>query len=323
MPPLQALIIEAPLEYREQIEASLCALPTQGYTCWTEADAKRDRHEAYFEDADDADRALNALHMQCLATDHPDAWNLTRTALEETDWANAWKAHFKTEKVSDRIVIHPVWEPYAAQNGEIVIHIDPGMSFGTGRHETTRSCLRMLDTWTAQGNTGSFLDLGCGSGILAIAALKLGLDPIAALDYDPDAVRGTIENQERNSVWEAFVPFVGDVSDLHLPRQFDIVAANILAPVLIEHAQNICNSVKPGGTLILSGILDTQYEQVKAAYTALQIEEVEHLQDGEWTSGRFQKPDFDGLIIDQAIAANMPICTSDSPFVSHGVQTIW
>ena len=290
MAALETLMIEAPLEDRERIEAALSALPTQGYACWTEANQTHDRHEVYFADTDDADRAFNALQMQCLATDHPDAWTLTRTTMEETDWANAWKAHFKTEQVSNRIVIHPVWEPYDQQTDEIVIHIDPGMSFGTGRHETTRSCLRMLDAWTAQGNTGSFLDLGCGSGILAIAAVKLGLHPVAALDYDPDAVQGTIENQERNAASEAFVPFVGDVSDLHLPRQFDIVAANILAPVLIEHAQNISNTVKPGGTLILSGILDTQYAQVKAAYTALQLKEVEHLQDGEWTSGRFQKP---------------------------------
>ncbi len=290
MPALETLIVEAPLEDRERIEAALAALPTQGYACWSAVDTALDRHEAYFEDADDADRARNALEMQSLATEHPGAWSIKRANMEETDWANAWKAHFKTEQVSNRIVIHPVWENYAEQKDEIVIHIDPGMSFGTGRHETTRSCLRMLDFWTGSGNTGSFLDLGCGSGILAIAAVKLGLHPVAALDYDPDAVQGTIENQERNSVSEAFVPFVGDVSDLQLPRQFDIVAANILAPVLIEHAQNISNTVKPGGTLILSGILDTQYAQVKATYTALQLEEVEHLQDGEWTSGRFQKP---------------------------------
>ena len=289
MSALISLIVEAPVEYRERIELALAALPTQGYACWSQVDSNRDRHEAYFEEEDDADRALNALQMQSLATEAPEAWNLVRATLEQEDWANAWKAHFKTEKISPRIIIHPVWEPFEAQEDEIVVHIDPGMSFGTGRHETTRSCLQMLDSWTSDGKTGSFLDLGCGSGILAIAAVKLGLKPVVALDYDPDAVQGTIENQQRNSVSEAFVPFVGDVTELHLPQQFAIVAANILAPVLIEHAKSISNTVKAGGTLILSGILDTQYEQVKTAYTALQFQEIENLQDGEWTSGRFAK----------------------------------
>jgi len=286
---LEALVVEAPVHDREIIETAFAALPTTGYACWTPVDTFRDRHEAYFEDADDADRAYNALNLQRLAQTQSDTWTLTRTTLAETDWANAWKVHFQTEKVSDRIVIHPVWEVYEAQAEEMVIHIDPGMSFGTGRHETTRCCLRMLDTWTAQGNTGSFLDLGCGSGILAIAAVKLGLYPVSALDYDPDAVQGTIENQERNAMSDAFTPFVGDVGDLHLPRQFDIVAANILAPVLIEHAPSIAETVKEGGTLILSGILDTQYAFVREAYMKLQFEEVERLQDGEWTSGRFDK----------------------------------
>ncbi len=289
MPVLETLLVEAPPIDRERIERAFEALPTLGYTCWTPIDSDLDRHEAYFEDADDADRAFNALHMQCLATEHPDAWKLSRSTLQETDWTNSWKTYFKTERVSDHIVVHPVWETYEPQEGEIVIHIDPGMSFGTGRHETTRSCLRLMDSLIAQGKTGSFLDLGCGSGILSIAAVKLGLHPINALDYDPDAVQGTQENQERNSVSHAFTPFVGDVSNLNLQQQYDIVAANILAPILIDHAENIANTVNPGGTLILSGILDTQYEQVKEAYTVLQFEEVEHLQDGEWTTGRFQK----------------------------------
>lgn len=289
MPTLESLVVQAPRQDHERIERAFEALPAQGYNCWTPIDAECERHEAYFDDADDADRAYNALHMQCLATEHPENWQLQRVSLKESDWKDAWKAYFKTEKVSQRIVIHPVWEPYEEQETEIVIHIDPGMSFGTGQHETTRSCLQVLDDWTMQGNIGSFLDLGCGSGILSIAAVKLGLQPVVALDYDPDAIQGTVENQERNAVSDAFTPFVADVSNLQLKQQYDIVAANILAPILIEHAENIAKTVNTGGTLILSGILDKQYAQVKEAYTALQFEEIEHLQDGEWTSGRFEK----------------------------------
>ncbi|MFU8779884.1 MAG: 50S ribosomal protein L11 methyltransferase [Kiritimatiellia bacterium] len=286
---LETLIVEAPAQDRELIEAALAALPTQGYACWTPIESGQDRHDAFFEDADDADRARNALNLQRLAQPAPESWTITRTSLAETDWANAWKVHFQIEKVSPRIVIRPVWEPYEAQAEEIVIHIDPGMSFGTGRHETTRSCLRMLDSWTANGNTGSFLDLGCGSGILSIAAAKLGLQPITALDYDPDAVQGASENIARNELSSLITPCVGDVGNLQRPDTFDMVAANILAPVLIEHAQAIGETVKTGGFLILSGILETQYECVHATYTALHFEEVERIKDGEWTSGRFEK----------------------------------
>ena len=109
--------------------------------------------------------------------------------LEPEEWTDAWKRFFHTARVSDRIVIHPVWEPIDAAPGDIVIDIDPGMSFGTGLHPTTRSCLRLLDETAAEsGGLGAVLDLGCGSGILAIAAAKLGAPSVAALDFDPDAV---------------------------------------------------------------------------------------------------------------------------------------
>lgn len=290
-PPLETLIVEAPHQDREWIESVLEALPTTGYACWTPVDANQNRHEAYFHDADDADRAYNALNLQRLAQPEPTTWTLTRCALTETDWANAWKAHFKIEKVSPRIVIRPEWETYTPAESEMVIRIDPGMSFGTGRHETTRSCLRMLDTWTAQGNTGSFLDLGCGSGILAIAAALLGLRPIAALDYDPDAIQGAIENIARNALAAIIQPFIGDVSNLQLHQRYDLVAANILAPLLIEHAHSIAATVNPGGQLILSGILTRQYPDVRATYETLHFQQQETIEDGEWTTGLMVLPE--------------------------------
>jgi ribosomal protein L11 methyltransferase len=288
-PPVEALVVEAPTEDRDIIEAAFSALPTQGYACWTPVETGIDHHEAYFEDADDADRGFNALNLQRLARSNPASWTLNRKSIAETDWANAWKAHFQIETVSERIVIRPVWEAYQQREGEIVIHIDPGMSFGTGRHETTRSCLQFLDRVTAQGHNGSFLDLGCGSGILAIGAAKLGLHPVMALDYDPDAVQGAIENLERNDLASQIKPFVGDVRDLHLPHTFDLVAANILAPVLIEHAASIAGSVAASGLLILSGILETQYADVRSAYEQIGLQQRETIRQGEWTSGLFAK----------------------------------
>lgn len=286
---LEALIVEAPVRDRERIELAFSALPTEGYACWTPVAVEQDRHEAYFADADDADRACNALNLQRLAQDDPQAWTLTRSSLADTDWANAWKAHFQIEKISPRIVICPEWESYEPRKNEIVIRIDPGMSFGTGRHETTRSCLQFMDAWTADGHTGSFLDLGCGSGILSIAAARLGLIPVDALDYDPDSVQGATENIARNHLSHVITPAHGDVASLDLPRQYDLVVANILAPVLIEHAAPIADTVATGGFLILSGILETQFADVRAAYKAQHCEQKEIIRDGEWTSGLFQK----------------------------------
>lgn len=285
---IEILTVEAPLQDRERIEAAFDALPTSGYACWTPVDTDRDHHEAYFEEVDDADRALNALNLQRLALAQPETWRLHRSTEAETDWTNAWKTHFKIEKVSPRIVIRPEWESYTPQADEMVIRIDPGMSFGTGRHETTRCCLQLLDRWTADGKTGSFLDLGCGSGILAIAAVRLGLDPVAALDYDPDAVQGASENIARNGLSLRIEPRVGDVADLHESHPYDLVAANILAPVLIAHANAIAGTVAPGGFLILSGILTTQFPAVLAVYESCQFHLCETIAEGEWTTGLLQ-----------------------------------
>lgn len=287
--PLETLRVEAPTHDHEIIEQAFAALPTTGYACWTAVDTDRDQYEAYFEDPDDADRAFNALNMQRLAANNPQDWTLTRASLAQADWAHAWRAHFKIEKISPRLVVCPDWEHYAPLGGEHVIRIDPGMSFGTGRHETTRSCLQMLDAWTKEGNKGSFLDLGCGSGILAIAAAMLGLDPVDALDYDPDAVQGACENIERNQLANRIQPAAGDVANLNLPQSYSIVAANILAPVLMEHASSIAATVEAAGVLILSGILTTQYPEVQRTYQNIGFIPQNTITDGEWTSGLFRR----------------------------------
>lgn len=287
--PLEALIIEAPIPDRGRIEMAIHALHASGYACWTPIDSERDQHEAYFENTDDADRAYNAMHMQKLASATPEKWTLSRNTLQETDWANAWKKYFQTEKVSKRFVIQPEWETYAPQQDEVVICIDPGMSFGTGQHETTRSCLQLLDDWSLDGNRGSFLDLGCGSGILSIAAAKLGLSPITAIDIDPDAVQGTIENIERNAPCPEIQAFAADLSTTRMKEQYDMVVANILAPVLLENASTIISTVKTNGDLILSGILTPQYPSIHRTFTNLGFSEQKVAVDGEWSTGLFHK----------------------------------
>ena len=207
--------------------------------------------------------------------------------LPEQDWAESWKRFFRVQRVSERIVIRPSWEAYEPLPGDVVVDLDPGMSFGTGNHATTQACLVFLDQLAAADISRSVLDMGCGSGILAIAARKLGFVEVAAFDNDPEAVAIARENAADNSAGVVF-----DVCELaQNTRQAEVVLANILAPVLIEHAAVIVAAVKPGaqGALVLSGILDTQYAAVRAAFDAQGFVENRSLLIGEWRSGLFAR----------------------------------
>ncbi len=207
--------------------------------------------------------------------------------IAKADWAESWKRFFHVEKVSERVVVRPSWEPYEAGPGERVITLDPGLSFGTGKHATTQACLRFLDELAAEDAARSVLDMGCGSGILAIGARLLGFADVRGFDNDPDCLGVAEENAAANGV---SIPFeTDDLSHAHAPA--DVVVANILAPVLVRFAEQIAASVAPGGQarLILSGILDGQYADVRAAFEARGFVEVRSLLLGEWRSGLLRR----------------------------------
>lgn len=209
--------------------------------------------------------------------------------LAKEDWTETWKRFFHVLHITERLTVRPVWEPYAPAEGEIVIDIEPGMSFGTGIHPTTQSCMRFLQRLAEEGTLDrSVVDMGCGSGILAIAARKLGFKSVAGYDYDPSAVRTAAENAKANSLE---IPFQeGDALSAVLPPG-DIFVANILAPVLLQAAPAVCKAVSahPHHALVLSGVLDNQYEAVKAVYTAQGFRERESVLVGEWRSGLFTR----------------------------------
>ena len=221
----------------------------------------------------------------------------------DEDWKFSYRKHFKTEVLSTRLAIVPEWEiekfksSLAAGESPRILVLDPGMAFGTGQHATTRACLEYIDALAVENADRSFLDVGCGSGILAIAAKLEGFRDVAGFDIDPDAVQNANENAEKNGVDIHFVR--GDLCNKStLPdvkktgdRQFDVVAANVLGPILTRFAKEIAPLVAPGGRLILSGILDTEtdpvYREVKAAYEALGFRELSSKLIGEWRTGLF------------------------------------
>lgn len=256
------------------------------YTAWFEADRDLAIIEYYCTAQAEATYRLEAMTAFLTAYKGQDTLTSLTREMPVEDWAEAWKKFFHAEKLSTRIWIKPSWESCPAPPDDVVVEIDPGMSFGTGQHGTTRGCLIMIDRLADTHTGGTFADLGCGSGILAIAAAKLGYTRLIALDNDPLAVRIARENAELNGV-SAQIRFIsGDVAQAGLAGACDIVVANILASVLIANAAILTSFLAPtsGARIILSGILNPQAAEVQRAFEARRMALEETLQLGEWTT---------------------------------------
>lgn len=207
------------------------------------------------------------------------------SAAEITDfgWAEKWKEHFRARKVGDRIVVRPSWEPYESSPGEVVVTIDPGQAFGTGTHETTRMCLRLLEEiFRAAPAPRSVLDVGTGTGILGIAAVLLGADCALGIDTDPKAVEVSEENAKVNGVAERFAASFLPLSSIE--GTFDAVAANIIAEILIDMKKEIVARCVPGGFLVLSGILTEKSGWVEEEYRDEGARTIARENDGQWTA---------------------------------------
>lgn len=184
---------------------------------------------------------------------------ITCSGVSEEDWADSWKKYYKPIKTGNRLVIVPVWETYTPAEGEVTVLMDPGMAFGTGTHETTRLCASLLEGYVQPGCT--VLDVGCGSGILAISAAKLGAAAAFACDIDPVAVRIAKENCALNHT-ENVTCAVSDLLAGVPDQRYDICVANIVADVIIRMAPDISRFMKDGGVLIVSGIIEERADEV-------------------------------------------------------------
>ncbi len=209
--------------------------------------------------------------------------------LREEEWSTAWKKYYKPIKVSDRLVIVPMWEDYTPENREVIVKMDPGMAFGTGTHETTRLVAGLIEKYMKAGDC--VLDVGTGSGILSICAAKLGAKSCYAYDIDPVAIRVARENCEKNGCADKIVCGVSDLLRQveRLPGGFDFAVANIVADIIIRLAPDIGDCLKEGAVYITSGIIDDRESDVLAAMQGAGFAPVETVHENGWCAIVFKK----------------------------------
>lgn len=207
----------------------------------------------------------------------PDPKYSTRL-IPDQDWNASWKEGFKPLDVGNRFTILPPWEE--KKQGRVNLIIDPAMAFGTGHHETTRSCLVLMEKYSGKSGKDRFLDLGTGSGILAIAAVHLGYRSVTGIDNDPVAV----ENAEKNVALNGVCVEVREGGIEDLEEVFDFIAANLISGVLVRLAPALAAHLKPGGIAVLSGILTGQEDEVSAAMDGAGLKTIERYRDGKWVS---------------------------------------
>lgn len=211
--------------------------------------------------------------------------------LKGADWMESWKKHFVPLDIGGKLLVKPSWEKRKPKKGQHEIILDPGISFGTGHHATTSFCLHQLAEARVADTRQSVIDIGCGSGILGIAAAKLGYTTIVCFDYNADSVRSARENAARNEVADRVRPTVKDLTRLPVDtaRKYDIVCANLIYDLLIAERERITNRLKPDGLLVLAGILETQFTKVTRAFRGIGFKLVTDKVEGEWKSGSFRR----------------------------------
>jgi ribosomal protein L11 methyltransferase len=242
------------------------------------------------------DRAAvrGAVHQARVALGHLQAFDLRPigelelSVVHEADWAHAWKAHFPVLRLGRRLVIKPTWRRHRRRAGDVVLALDPGMAFGTGLHPTTRLCLAGIERWADAGRIkgASVLDVGCGSGILLIAAGLFGGSPLVGVDTDPIAVEASAANARRNRV-------AIEVRQGSLPTRsdpFDLVVANLIASLLLDLAGELAAELRPGGRLLASGIFIDREAAVLEGLERAGLRFIERSAEGEWVALELERP---------------------------------
>lgn len=263
------------------------------FSSWQNAREKIAFHTLYCANKEEAEEALKSIKEKIAE------WKEFGISLSETelltilkeDWSEVWKKHFKIIEISDRLLVKPTWIDVEEKPGRVVIELDPGMSFGTGHHPTTNFCLKKINELAENnGSAKSFLDAGCGSGILSIAARKLGFKPVTAFDIDPDAIKVAEENFELNGIKKGEIDLkVASLEEFSSDCKYDAIAANILSGILVKNRSALISLLKDDGKIILAGILSSEYGNLKNLFEEGGLKEEFNFTDREWTSGIFSK----------------------------------
>jgi ribosomal protein L11 methyltransferase len=294
-PPVWWISITTSPESEEAVAAALERWVGQAPVSYTDAESRASTVSAYPPQLPAPARALRRglggelKAIERLGLDIGPA-RLAIRKLHERDWAHAWKRHFKPVDIGGVLLLKPSWSRRAAKKGQSVIVLDPGLSFGTGRHPTTSFCLREIVRLRAQTRPSSFLDVGTGSGVLAIAAAKLGYRPVRGVDVDPISVRVARSNARRNRATGVVKITQDDFRRLppRARRKYDLVCANLTADLLVNHAKSIRGFLRTGGRLVLAGILDREFDAVATAYAKKGMALVRLRVEGGWRSATFQ-----------------------------------
>lgn len=251
--------------------------------------------KCYLPEGGEVESALAAIagYLTGEGAAYPDFRILPPTValLKEEDWANSWKENFKPTRIGERLVIMPSWETFVDTEGDIILELDPGMAFGTGTHATTRLCLELLEKLvyreSAFKHNRDVLDVGCGSGVLGIAAALFGAEKVDAIDIDPIAITVTAENTAINGV--TGIVTASETPLAELSGQYAIVLANILAEALVKMSSLLTEKIAAGGFLVLSGILTEREEFVIAGFSSESLTLHSVTRQEEWCCIVFRK----------------------------------
>lgn len=262
--------------------------PDEGFGTHTMAPLEKLSVTGYLPVSDSSNILLEQIRRQMSELSGHDIFITIETGMvDEKDWENSWKEFFHVSRISSRIVIKPEWRTYEPEPGDIVIAIDPGMAFGTGTHPSTSMCLQLMDTHFLPGF--SFLDVGTGSGILMIAAAKLGASFSEGIDNDEMAVEVARQNLSKNQILpERFHLACTTLDKFHL-KTYDFIAANIIARVIIGILDDIHKRLAPEGIAILSGLVIEQEDMILSALERHHFKIIQKNTGGEWLSLAIQK----------------------------------
>ena len=232
----------------------------------------------YFEEGNNPAEAVSFISERLSAEGI--SFKIETDGCSEDDWADKWKAFFKPTPVGERLFVRPVWIDDYNSGDRVVLNIEPGAAFGTGTHETTRLCLETLDKIIKEGDT--VLDIGCGSGILAIASMLLGATEGFGVDIDPLAVKTAVENGKMNGLGEPQLQFVcGDLAD-KVTKKYDVVVANIVADIIILFSTQVRAFMKQGAKFVASGIIDSRADEVVLALQNAGLFVKERIEENGW-----------------------------------------